>query len=148
MLSLMYTRQICLFVCRVPVCALCLCEWIWWRSDTPFSHNRESGITDHTVFFPRYFRANNTQNSLSLQGRDMSTMAFQINGNLTAGSAAWPDNNKWNLKDPHYWDILVRIFGLTLLGSSNCSMGFQNIRVQYIHSLGLYPSFSIKHNLV
>ena len=77
-------------------------------------------------------------------GRDM---ALQINGNLNAGSTAWPDNNKWNLKVPHYWDILVRIFRLTLLGSSNCSTSFQNIMVQYIHPLGLYPSFSIKHNL-
>ena len=111
--------------------------WAPWRVRAPTA----------PFFFPRHSLANNTQNSLSLQGRDMSTMALQINGNLNAGSTAWPVNNKWNLKDPHYWDILVRIFRLTLLGSSNCSTSFQNIIVQYIHPLGRYPSFSMKHNL-
>ena len=109
--------------------------WEPWRVESPT-----------TPFFPRHFPANNMQNSLSLERRDLSTMAFQINGSLTAGFTARPDNNKWNLKDPHYWDILVRIFRLSLAGSSNCSMSFRNIMVQHIHSLFLYPSFSIKCN--
>ena len=124
-------------------------RWIIYSITITVTPHERHGEWEHQPhrFFPRHFLANNTQNSLSLQGRDMSTMALQINGNLNAGSTAWPDNNKWNLKVQHYWDILVRIFRLNLLGSSNCSTSFQNIMVRYIHPLGLYPSFSIKHNL-
>ena len=126
-----------------------LMRWIIYSITITVTPHERHGEWEHQPhrFFPRHSLANNTQNSLSLQGRDMSTMALQINGNLNAGSTAWPVNNKWNLKDPHYWDILVRIFRLTLLGSSNCSTSFQNIMVQYIHPLGRYPSFSMKHNL-
>ena len=81
-------------------------RWIMYSvTFTVTPHERHGEWEHHTVFFPRHILANNTQNSLSLQGRDMSTMALQINGNLNAGSTAWPDNNKWNLKDPHNWSM-------------------------------------------
>ena len=106
-----------------------------------------SGSTNHTVIFRGI--SWQTTHKIPCHYRDTILVPWYSKSmvNLTAGSTAWQDNNKWNLKDPHYSDILVRIFRLTLLVSNNCSMSFQNIMVQYIHSMGLYPSFSIKHNL-
>ena len=69
MLSLLYTSQVCLFVCRVPVCAVCVCEWIWWRSDTPFSSNRAQYMKFMKLKFCRESSTNSSLFSCRNQSR-------------------------------------------------------------------------------
>ena len=81
-------------------------RWIIYSITITVAPHERHGEWEHQAhrFFQRHFLANNTQNTLSLQGRDMSTMALQINGNLNAGSTAWSlceGNHRSPVNSPH-----------------------------------------------